>query len=88
MTSLAGAYGGGSDRPEKTELRIGFMPLADCAPLVMASILGFDEKYGVKLVLEKQHSWSSMRDRLTSGEAKEAVSAFFQKRRPDFSQFS
>lgn len=58
----------GSDRPEKTMLRIGFMPLADCAPLVMASVLGFDEKYGIKLVLEKQHSWSAMRDRLVSGE--------------------
>jgi ABC-type nitrate/sulfonate/bicarbonate transport system substrate-binding protein len=70
MTGLAGegAYSAGSDRPEKEELKIGFMPLADCAPLVMASILGFDEKYGVKLVLEKQHSWSGMRDRLTSGE--------------------
>jgi ABC-type nitrate/sulfonate/bicarbonate transport system substrate-binding protein len=58
----------GSDRPEKTVLRIGFMPLADCAPLVMASVLGFDEKYGIKLVLEKQHSWSAMRDRLTNSE--------------------
>ncbi|MBD8529079.1 MULTISPECIES: CmpA/NrtA family ABC transporter substrate-binding protein [unclassified Massilia] len=58
----------GSDRPEKAVLRIGFMPLADCAPLVMASVLGFDEKYGIKLVLEKQHSWSAMRDRLTNGE--------------------
>ncbi|MFC3461232.1 MULTISPECIES: CmpA/NrtA family ABC transporter substrate-binding protein [Massilia] len=70
MTGLAGqgAYAGGSDRPEKSTLRIGFMPLADCAPLVMASILGFDEKYGVKLVLERQHSWSALRDRLRSGE--------------------
>lgn len=70
MTSLTatGAHGAGSDRPEKTALRIGFMPLADCAPLVMASVLGFDEKYGIKFVLEKQHSWSRMRDRLTSGE--------------------
>ncbi len=70
MTGLAGkgAHSAGSDRPEKEALKIGFMPLADCAPLVMASIVGFDEKYGVKLVLERQHSWSAMRDRLTSGE--------------------
>ncbi|WP_305822444.1 CmpA/NrtA family ABC transporter substrate-binding protein [Massilia brevitalea] len=63
-----GAYATGSDRPEKTELRIGFMPLADCAPLVMASVLGFDEKYGIRLILERQHSWSAMRDRLNTGE--------------------
>lgn len=70
MTQVAGQgfAGAGSDRPEKERLRIGFMPLADCAPLVMASVLGFDRKYGIELVLEKQHSWSGMRDRLTSGE--------------------
>jgi len=70
MTALPGqgAHAGGSDRPEKTELRVGFMPLADCAPLVMASVLGFDEKYGIRLVLERQHSWSAMRDRLNTGE--------------------
>lgn len=69
MTGLAGqgAYAGGSDRPEKETLKVGFMPLADCAPLVMASVLGFDEKYGLKLVLERQQSWSAMRDRLTTG---------------------
>ncbi|KQQ91685.1 CmpA/NrtA family ABC transporter substrate-binding protein [Massilia sp. Leaf139] len=64
---MTGFQGAGSDGPEKETLRIGFMPLADCAPLVMASVLGFDDKYGIKLVLEKQHSWSAMRDRLTSG---------------------
>jgi ABC-type nitrate/sulfonate/bicarbonate transport system substrate-binding protein len=53
--------------PRKATLRIGFMPLTDCAPLVMASVLGLDEKYGIKLVLAQQ-SWSGMRDRLTSGE--------------------
>ena len=68
MAAVGSAYLAGSDRLEKTELRIGFMPLADCAPLVMASVLGFDEKYGLRLVLEKQHSWSAMRDRLTGGE--------------------
>ncbi|MEW6021017.1 MAG: CmpA/NrtA family ABC transporter substrate-binding protein [Pseudomonadota bacterium] len=70
MTALPGqgVHAGGSDRPEKTVLKVGFMPLADCAPLVMASVLGFDEKYGVRLVLERQHSWSAMRDRLHTGE--------------------
>lgn len=58
----------GSDRPEKTVLRVGFMPLSDCASLVMASVLGLDEKYGIKLDLRRQHSWSGMRDRLVSGE--------------------
>ncbi len=78
MTGLAGqgVHAGGSDRPEKTELRIGFMPLADCAPLVMASVLGFDEKYGIRLVLERQHSWSAMRDRLNTG-ALDAAQALY-----------
>ena len=78
MTGLAGqgAYAGGSDRPEKDTLRVGFMPLADCAPLVMASVLGFDEKYGIRLVLERQHSWSAMRDRLTGG-ALDAAQALY-----------
>jgi ABC-type nitrate/sulfonate/bicarbonate transport system substrate-binding protein len=52
---------------EATLLRAGFMPLTDCAPLVMASVLGLDEKYGVKLVLSREHSWSGMRDRLITG---------------------
>ena len=48
-------------------IRAGFMPLTDCAPLVMASVLGLDEKYGVKLALSREHSWSGMRDRLVHG---------------------
>ncbi|ALK95952.1 nitrate transporter [Massilia sp. WF1] len=56
-----------SERPEKTGIRAGFMPLTDCAPLVMASVLGLDEKYGIKLELSREHSWSGMRDRLVNG---------------------
>ena len=54
-------------KPEKETVRVGFLPLTDCAPLVMASVLGFDEKYGIKIVMSREHSWSGMRDRLTSG---------------------
>jgi nitrate/nitrite transport system substrate-binding protein len=57
----------GSDRPETPIIRAGFMPLTDCAPLVMASVLGLDERYGIKLELSREHSWSGMRDRLVNG---------------------
>lgn len=62
------AWIAGSDRPEKQAVRIGFMPLADCAPVVMASVLGFDEKYGIRFELSRELSWTGMRDRLVTGE--------------------
>jgi len=65
---MAHAFVAGSDRPEKAVIRAGFMPLTDCASLVMASVLGLDDKYGIKLELTRQHSWSGMRDRLLQGE--------------------
>jgi ABC-type nitrate/sulfonate/bicarbonate transport system substrate-binding protein len=65
---MTAAFVAGSDRPEKTVIKVGFMPLTDCASLVMASVLGLDEKYGIRLVLSREHSWSGMRDRLVKGE--------------------
>ena len=35
----AAVYAAGSDKPEKEEVRIGFIPLTDCASVVMASVL-------------------------------------------------
>ncbi|SFC01767.1 CmpA/NrtA family ABC transporter substrate-binding protein [Massilia yuzhufengensis] len=63
----SGAWIAGSDRPEKTTVRIGFMPVADCAPVVMASVLGFDEKYGIRFELSRELSWTGTRDRLVGG---------------------
>ncbi len=64
----AAAYAQGSDKPEKEEVRIGFIPLTDCASVVMASVLGFDKKYGVKIVPTKEASWAGVRDKLVNGE--------------------
>lgn len=58
----------GSDAPEKPEVRIGFIPLTDCASVVMASVLGIDRKYGVKIVPSKEASWAGVRDKLVNGE--------------------
>lgn len=64
----AGAWAAGSDAPEKAEVRIGFIPLTDCASVVMASVLGIDQKYGVKIVPTKEASWAGVRDKLVNGE--------------------
>ena len=55
-------------RPEKETVKVGFMPLTDCASLVMASVLGLDEKYGIKIALCREASWSGVRDKLVGGE--------------------
>src|SRR4051812_31206236 len=62
------AWAAGSDAPEKKEVRIGFIPLTDCASVVMASVLGFDKKYGVKIIPTKEASWAGVRDKLVNGE--------------------
>ena len=64
----AAVYAQGSDAPEKKEVKIGFIPLTDCASVVMASVLGIDQKYGVKIIPTKEASWAGVRDKLVNGE--------------------
>ena len=61
-------YAAGSDAPEKKEVKIGFIPLTDCASVIMASVLGIDQKYGVKIIPTKEASWAGVRDKLVNGE--------------------
>src|SRR5260221_11613603 len=58
----------GSDAPEKKEVKIGFIPLTDCSSVVMASVMEFDKKYGLKIVPSKEASWAAVRDKLVNGE--------------------
>jgi nitrate/nitrite transport system substrate-binding protein len=62
------AWAAGSDAPEKKEVRVGFIPLTDCASVVMAAVQKFDEKYGIKIIPSKEASWASVRDKLVNGE--------------------
>jgi nitrate/nitrite transport system substrate-binding protein len=64
----SGVWAAGSDAPEKTEVKIGFIPLTDCASVVMAAELGLDKKYGVKIIPTKEASWAGVRDKLVNGE--------------------
>ena len=62
------AYAAGSDAPELTEVKIGFIPLTDCAPIVVAAEMGFDKKYGIKIIPSKEASWAAIRDKTVNGE--------------------
>lgn len=48
-------------------IHVGFIPLTDCAPLVVAAAKGFDRKHGIKLVLSRESSWAAVRDKLLTG---------------------
>ena len=62
------AWAAGSDAPEKTALRIGFIPLTDCASVVVAATQGFGSKYGLNITPSKEASWAGVRDKLNTGE--------------------
>lgn len=49
------------------EVRAGFIPLVDCAPLVIASELGFDRQFGFTFRLQREVSWANIRDKLDVG---------------------
>ncbi|STR70425.1 NrtA [Raoultella ornithinolytica] len=65
---MQSAWAAGSDKPEQSTVRVGFIPLTDCAPIAIASLKGFDKKYGITLVPTKEASWAAVRDKLIAGE--------------------
>lgn len=52
----------------KDEIKIGFIPLTDSAPLVIAKEEGFFEKFDLDVTLVREVSWSNIRDKLIFGE--------------------
>lgn len=50
-----------------TVLPVGYMPLVDAAPLIVAQEMGFAVEEGIALDLQKAPSWSSLRDMLAFG---------------------
>ncbi|HIK38013.1 MAG: ABC transporter substrate-binding protein [Geminocystis sp.] len=55
-------------RPETTTIRLGYIPIVESAPLIIAKEKGFFAKYGMTdVVLSKQANWASARDNVTIG---------------------
>jgi nitrate/nitrite transport system substrate-binding protein len=54
--------------PVSDPIKLGFIPLTDCSPIVMAKELGLFKKYGVEVVVTKETSWANVRDKILTGE--------------------
>jgi NitT/TauT family transport system ATP-binding protein len=50
-----------------TTLKLGFIPLVDAAPLIVAEEMGFAAEEGPALDLVRAPSWSALRDQLSFG---------------------
>ena len=48
----------------RTQLRLGFVPLSDSAPLTVAQELGFFSKHGLDVVLTRELGWASIREKI------------------------
>lgn len=45
-------------------LRIGYVPLSDAAPLIVADALGLFRRHGVRVELSREQAWAAVRDKL------------------------
>jgi nitrate/nitrite transport system substrate-binding protein len=64
LEALAQAKG----KPEKTDLKIGFIPITCATPLIMADPLGFYRDQGLKVSLMKTAGWALIRDKMLNKE--------------------
>src|SRR5262245_58142283 len=50
------------------KIKIGFIPLTDCASVVMAHELGLYKKHGLDVDVSREASWATVRDKVLSGD--------------------
>src|SRR5476649_2698056 len=52
---------------EQPKLKIGYIPIIDCAPVILANELGAYERQGLEVEIRREVSWSNVRDKLALG---------------------
>jgi len=58
---------------EKIDLQVGFIPLTDCAPLIVAKEKGFFQELGLNVTLSREPSWKAIAKGVISGELDAAM---------------
>src|SRR5215470_1064508 len=52
---------------ERSRLKVGFIPIIDCAAIVLAEELGAYERQGLEVEINREVSWANVRDKLALG---------------------
>jgi len=52
---------------ERPKLTVGYIPIIDCAPIVLADELGAFERQGLEVEIRREVSWANVRDKLALG---------------------
>src|ERR1700755_3243006 len=52
---------------DRARLKVGFIPIIDCAPVVLAEELGAFERQGLDVEIRREVSWANVRDKLALG---------------------
>ncbi len=58
----------------QSSLRLGFVPLCDCAPIAVAQEMGLFKQYGLSVILSREIGWASVRDKIFYGDLDAAQS--------------
>jgi ABC-type nitrate/sulfonate/bicarbonate transport system substrate-binding protein len=51
-----------------SSIRLGFVPLSDCAPIAVAREMGIFDRYGLNVSLSRELGWASVRDKMFYGD--------------------
>jgi two-component system, oxyanion-binding sensor len=52
---------------ETRKVRLGVVPLTDCAPIAIAYEMGLFQKWGLEVTLSREPSWANIRDKVAVG---------------------
>jgi nitrate/nitrite transport system substrate-binding protein len=52
---------------EQPKLKVGFIPIIDCAPIILAEELGAYERQGLEVEIRREVSWANVREKLALG---------------------
>jgi nitrate/nitrite transport system substrate-binding protein len=62
------AFAQGAGRPEKTKLKVGFIPITCATPIIMAHPMGFYARQGLDVDVVKTAGWAVIRDKTLNKE--------------------